>query len=51
VSHEQIIHQPQALLNRCEFPITVSVDLVGSIPSDSAATFVSAPPSTTAWDK
>jgi hypothetical protein len=50
-STAQIEHAPQVLKNNSTFPITVSVDLVGTISEGSEAAFVSAPPAADCTDK
>ena len=44
VSTDQIVHSCQTLINRSNFPVIVDVSVTGTIPAESGAEFVSAPP-------
>lgn len=43
-SQAQIVHAPQTLANRSDFPVTVNVAVIGTISPGSEAVFVPAPP-------
>ena len=44
VSTDQIVHSGQTLINLSDFPVIVDVSVTGTIPAESGAGFVSAPP-------
>ena len=44
VSTDQIVHSCQTLINLSDFPVIVDVSVTGTIPAESGAGFVSAPP-------
>ena len=44
VSTDQIVHSCQTLMNLSDFPVIVDVSVTGTIPAESGAWFVSAPP-------
>ena len=44
VSTDQIVHSCQPLINLSDFPVIVDVSVTGTIPAESGAWFVSAPP-------
>ncbi len=44
VSTDQIVHSCQTLINLSDFPVIVDVSVTGTIPAESGAWFVSAPP-------
>ena len=44
VSTDQIVHSGQTLINLSDFPVIVDVSVTGTIPAESGAWFVSAPP-------
>ena len=44
VTTDQIVHSCQTLINLSDFPVIVDVSVTGTIPAESAAGFVSAPP-------
>ena len=44
VSTDQIVHSCQTLINLSDFPVIVDVSVTGTIPAESEAWFVSAPP-------
>ena len=44
VSTDQIVHSCQTLINLSDFPVIVDVSVTGTIPAESGAEFVSAPP-------
>ena len=44
VSTDQIVHSCQTLMNLSDFPVIVDVSVTGTIPAESGAGFVSAPP-------
>ena len=44
VSTDQIVHSCQPLINLSDFPVIVDVSVTGTIPAESGAEFVSAPP-------
>lgn len=48
---DQIVHSCQTLINQSGFPVTVNVTVTGTIPAESEAAFVSAPPAPDAPDK
>lgn len=48
---DQIIHSCQTLINQSGFPVTINVTVIGTVPAESEAAFVSAPPSPDARDK
>ncbi len=47
----QLVHAPQALTNLSDFPVTVNVTATASLPRESEAVFVHAPPAPDAKDK
>lgn len=47
----QLVHAPQALTNLSDFPVTVNVTATASLPRESEAAFVHAPPAPDAKDK
>ena len=44
VATDQIVHSCQTLINLSDFPVVVDVSVTGTIPAESGAGFVSAPP-------
>ena len=44
VTTDQIVHSCQTLINLSDFPVVVDVSVTGTIPAESGAGFVSAPP-------
>ena len=44
VATDQIVHSCQTLINLSDFPVIVDVSVTGTIPAESGAGFVSAPP-------
>ena len=44
VTTDQIVHSCQTLMNLSDFPVIVDVSVTGTIPAESGAWFVSAPP-------
>ena len=44
VATDQIVHSCQTLINLSDFPVIVDVSVTGTIPAESGAWFVSAPP-------
>ena len=44
VTTDQIVHSCQTLMNLSDFPVIVDVSVTGTIPAESGAGFVSAPP-------
>ncbi len=44
VTTDQIVHSCQTLINLSDFPVIVDVSVTGTIPAESGAWFVSAPP-------
>ena len=44
VATDQIVHSCQTLINLSDFPVMVDVSVTGTIPAESGAGFVSAPP-------
>ena len=44
VTTDQIVHSCQTLINLSDFPVIVDVSVTGTIPAESGAGFVSAPP-------
>ena len=44
VTMDQIVHSCQTLINLSDFPVIVDVSVTGTIPAESGAGFVSAPP-------
>ena len=44
VTTDQIVHSCQTLINLSDFPVIVDVSVTGTIPAESGAEFVSAPP-------
>ena len=51
VSTDQIVHSCQTLINLSDFPVIVDVSVTGTIPAESGAGFVSAPPAQDASGK
>ena len=47
----QLVHAPQVLTNLSDFPVTVNVTATASLPRESEAVFVHAPPAPDAKDK
>lgn len=50
-SADQIVHEPQIIINGSDFPVRVSARAVGKLGPESGARFVSAPPAADARDK